>query len=961
MSDAKHFEKTRVALELIGLTPDEQKPLFEVLAGVLHLGEVSLLSNPANDEESLISEGDAGALACVQLLGVTWEALEKALCSRTMRAVNDVYSVPLRKEQAMDCRDALAKAIYSNVFDWLVSSINHSLSDDSNMFNHVGVLDIFGFEHFKHNSFEQFCINYANEKLQQKFTQDVFKTVQIEYEEEGITWNHIEYADNQDVLTVIESKMGIISLLNEELMRPKGNEESFMSKVASLHKEDMAHVIEFPRTSRTEFLIKHYAAPVMYDSVGFLEKHKDALLPDLSELMRSSSKQFISALFEPKPAPKVVATDPNARRKRGGGGALTLSTVGTQFKESLAELMTTIQVTKVHYVRCIKPNSIKSSTTMDQAMVVSQLRCAGVIEAIRISRAAYPNRLQHTDILDKFWLFVPRQGETASEKCELLMEKLKLTTPEQYQMGKTRVYFQLGVLEELEDRRKKFLDAKASYLQGVMKTFTQRIKYLRQLAAIIKLQSVIRCVIAMRRYNTFMNGLVKAQARWRGIEGRKHYAEVRSNHYAVIIQRYVRGFVLRHQYTKVRASIIRVQAMARMKIQRPKYLSALQEEKLQADMVYQLSQLKARLQEEQERNARLQEERNSAATVEVDVQASRAGAAAVSSVVIADAGGMIEKLQEENSKIRTKNEDLKNTVKGLKAEVEKYKSEKEMSHAGLYVKIRQLEDAVREKEKRVTQLEGDNQKLTDQVQDLIANGHVQFEKKTKEKRSIFRTLGSKKEKKEAVLLDSLTGDDDVNGSKTSDVRASNVRHLPKLLPSMNMSKKFWGKSKGENGTDGNDERDSSGNDSQNGTMTSSHTGDSFAGPRNTIVKSMEVGVTGAMTNLKGKMAAVKTMYDTKAARGKRSGSKGDDSERPQLAALNKDRPIRESFNLDALPEVSLPVGWEAKVSRSTGRVYYVNRKLGKSQFERPTLASLKAQKLARQKSVSGPNGAAVQP
>jgi myosin V len=489
-SDAKHFVKTRHALSLIGLNDEAQRPLFEVLAGVLHLGQLNVESNPSNDEESLLPTGDTGALAATKMLGVTWEALEKALCSRTMRAVNEVYSVPLKKELALDCRDALAKAVYANVFDWLVAAINRSLSDDKHMHNHIGVLDIFGFEHFKHNSFEQFCINYANEKLQQKFTQDVFKTVQIEYEEEGIKWNHIEYADNQDVLTVIESKMGIISLLNEELMRPKGNEESFMSKVSSLHKDDMAHVIEFPRTSRTQFLIKHYAAPVMYESVGFLEKHKDSLLPDLSELMRGSSKPFIAALFEPKPEPKVAEAAPvrGGARKRAGGGALTLSTVGTQFKESLAELMTTIQATKVHYVRCIKPNPVKSPREMDQSMVVAQLRCAGVIEAIRIARAAYPNRLQHSEILDKFWHFVPSAGATPSEKCQLLMEKLKLSTPEQYQMGKSRVYFQLGVLEDLEDRRKKFLDAKAIRLQAIMRCFAARIQYRRKLDAIIKLQ-----------------------------------------------------------------------------------------------------------------------------------------------------------------------------------------------------------------------------------------------------------------------------------------------------------------------------------------------------------------------------------------------------------------------------------------------------------------------------------------
>lgn len=944
LSDEKHFNKTREALELVGLSRNDQQPLFEVLAGVLHLGEVQVQSDATDDEKSLIPENDEGATSAIQMLGVTWEALQTALCSRTMRAVNDVYSVPLKKELAMDCRDALAKAIYSNVFDWLVNTINHSLADDGHMVNHVGVLDIFGFEHFKHNSFEQFCINFANEKLQQKFTQDVFKTVQIEYEEEGIVWDHIEYADNQDVLNVIESRMGIISLLNEEVMRPKGNEESFMSKVTSLHKDE-THVIEFPRTSRTEFLIKHYAAPVMYDSVGFLEKHKDSLLPDLSELMRGSSKPFIAKLFESKPEPSEADLEASGNRRKRGG-ALSITTVGTQFKESLTELMATINSTRVHYVRCIKPNPIKSATVMDQNMVVSQLRCAGVIEAIRISRAAYPNRLQHTEILNKFWLFVPSGGHTVEEKCQLLMDKLKLESPRQYQMGKTRVYFQLGVLEELEDRRKKFLDAKATYLQYTMLGFTQRIKYLRKLEAIIKLQSVIRCVIAMRRYNTFLKGLILAQARWRGIQGRKVAADVKSNHYAVIIQRYVRGFVKRHHYVKMRAMVVRVQALVRMMIQRPKYLAALDEKRREADMAYQLQKLKAALHDEQERNAQLQR-RNSLTT---------ADSSAASSVVMADAGGMIETLTDENKKLREKNEDMKVAMKGLKAEIKKFMNDKEVSSAGNHVKLRQLQDTVRDKDKKISQLEADNKKLSEQITKLQTEGVVP-DKKSIPKKSIFRTLGSKKENKprETVLMDSLTGSDDLNRG-SSETRPSE-RHFPRML-SMNVGSRFWNSNKkGDNG-DGLDVSEVEGEDSP---TNSSYT-------RNTIVKSMEVGVTGAMSSLKGRMSVVKGMYDN---RSKRTNSKPEEDANsstsvPSANAVTSksvtvkpvakpaDRPVRESFNLDALPEVSLPVGWEAKVSRSTGRVYYVNRKLGKSQFERPTLASLKALKLARQKSGNAP-------
>ncbi|CEG36782.1 myosin-like protein [Plasmopara halstedii] len=944
LSDEKHFNKTREALELVGLSRDDQQPLFEVLAGVLHLGEVQLQSDPTDDEKSLIPENDGGANSATHMLGVTWEALQTALCSRTMRAANDVYSVPLKKELAMDCRDALAKAIYSNVFDWLVNTINQSLADDGHMANHVGVLDIFGFEHFKHNSFEQFCINFANEKLQQKFTQDVFKTVQIEYEEEGIVWDHIEYADNQDVLNVIESRMGIISLLNEEVMRPKGNEESFMSKVTSLHKDE-THVIEFPRTSRTEFLIKHYAAPVMYDSVGFLEKHKDSLLPDLSELMRGSSKPFIAKLFESKPEPSEADSEASGNRRKRGG-ALSITTVGTQFKESLTELMATINSTRVHYVRCIKPNPIKSATVMDQSMVVSQLRCAGVIEAIRISRAAYPNRLQHTEILDKFWLFVPSGGHTVEEKCQLLMDKLKLESPRQYQMGKTRVYFQLGVLEELEDRRKKFLDAKATYLQYTMLGFTQRIKYLRKLEAIIKLQSVIRCVIAMRRYNMVLKNIIVVQARWRGVQGRKVAADIKSNHYAVIIQRYVRGFVKRHRYVKMRAMVIRVQALVRMTIQRPKYLAALDEKRREADMAYQLHKLKAALQDEQERNAQLQR-RNSLTT---------ADSSAASSVVMADAGGMIETLTDENKKLREKNEDMKAAMKGMKAEIEKFKNDKEVSSAGNHVKVRQLQDTVRDKDKKIAQLEAENTKLTEQIAKLHAEGIVP-DKKSIPKKSIFRTLGSKKEKKprETVLMDSLTGSDDLN-RHSSETRPSE-RHFPRM-PSMSVGSRFWNSNKkGDNG-DGLDVSEVEGEDSPTNSYTT----------RNTIVKSMEVGVTGAMSSLKGRMSVVKGMYDS---RNKRTNSKPEEaanssdsnsstnvvsskSAKVKPVVKPADRPVRESFNLDALPEVSLPVGWEAKVSRSTGRVYYVNRKLGKSQFERPTLASLKAQKLARQKSGPAP-------
>jgi len=460
----------------------------------LHLGEVEIQSKPSNDEESLIAPGNKEAEVASDLFGITVEQLSKALCSRVMTVGGEKLTVFLKKDQAEQCRDALAKATYSNIFDWLVKQINGSLENDSKMKHHIGILDIFGFEHFKHNSFEQFCINYANEKLQQKFTQDVFKTVQIEYEAEGIVWSHIDFADNQDVISLVEDRLGIISLLNDEVMRPKGNDESLVSKLTSIHKEDK-HVIEFPRTSRTQFTIKHYAGAVTYESIGFLEKHKDALLPDLSELMRSSSKRFVAALFESSEPPATKSSSGGGgyggRGGRGGGGALAVANVGTQFKDNLNELMTSIRQTKVHYVRCIKPNRSKSPVEMENDMVVAQLRCAGVIEAIRISRVAYPNRLLLEDLLEKFWVFDSNRRKKEvpfKARCQALMERMQFTSPDQYQIGLTRVYFRFGVLEEMEDKKRKHVEVQALRLQHIMRGFYFRLLYLRKLEAIVKLQ-----------------------------------------------------------------------------------------------------------------------------------------------------------------------------------------------------------------------------------------------------------------------------------------------------------------------------------------------------------------------------------------------------------------------------------------------------------------------------------------
>jgi myosin-5 len=816
--------------------------------------------------------------------------------------------------------------VYARIFDWLVNSINANLSNDTRTSFHIGVLDIFGFEHFKHNSFEQFCINYANEKLQQKFTSDVFKTVQLEYDEEGIAWEHIEFSDNQDVLNVIEDRIGIISMLNEELRKAKSSEQVFVSTISSINKDlYKSSVIEFPKTSRTEFTIKHYAAPVKYEAIGFLEKHKDTLLPDLSELMRASSMTFIQKLFEEQP-PQNESMDVNRHPKqppaRRGQGSLAIQTVGTQFKDSLTELMTSIQGTKVQYVRCIKPNAIKSATEMDHSMVVSQLRCAGVIEAIRISRAAYPNRQTHEEFLAKFCLFVPPGPGTPRDKCEELMIKLKLEAPKQYQMGYTKIYFQLGVLEELENRRKVFLDKKAQFLQRIMRGFIQRIKYLRQYRAIVTLQSVIRCLVAMRRYNTFLRGLICLQARVRGAHGRKVATEVKLHHCAVVLRRYILGYSKCRMYKKKRRLVIRVQARVRMQIQRAKYVVALEEKKLEADMKYQLQKLQKQLQDQRE----------------------------TSQTSNADAGGMIGSLQASNAALKKENEELKAQVSTLKSELSMLQASKEFSSAGVVVKLKQEQEITKSQQKKIDALEKEIKKLKDAKGPdgmVVAGNHI-ANIGSATRRRIFRTLGAKKidvkekNKDGDVMLDSLTNEKDLNnhvgGNNSNNAPSQATAAISGLLAKVPHFKRSTFYRTSEHAVNGDSE------------LGEKHSGFDSKTDSDSISRASVVGtMSGAMSGLKSRsIGIVKNLY---------SGAKVDEKT-PTLEAQDSVTPmvqkkasgvkiLQESFNLDSLPESPLPNGWEAKVSRSNGKVYYVNKSLHITQWDRPTIETLKLMRKAK--------------
>ncbi|OQS02165.1 myosin [Thraustotheca clavata] len=440
-----------------------------------------------------------------------------------MTTRGETFTIPLKQDQAFDLRDAFAKGIYSKLFDWLVGRINIAICSTKNVKSHIGLLDIFGFESFDHNGFEQLCINYANEKLQQKFNSDIFKTVQTEYIEEGIPLDLVTFEDNQPILDLIEGKLGIVDMLNETGLQPKGDDRMFVNKVNESFADHKNY--EKIRTNPMQFKIIHYAGDVTYDGTKFLDKNKDTLPSDLMELLASSQSSFIRDVF-PELAANNNTKDKNSKRRQG---FLVGNTIAGSFRRQLSELMDEISKTATQYVRCIKPNSNKSATEFNRHMVVDQLRCAGVIAAIRISRAAFPNRLSLKEFTSRFAIICPSKLRKAAPEAMILglLEILGITEKSthntRFAIGRTKVYFSSGLLQHLEDQRAVVLRQYATCIQARMRGYVVRKRYLVMRQSAVRVQTIYRMHVFKKQYKCMKRGAIGLQKRARGFQARKRY------------------------------------------------------------------------------------------------------------------------------------------------------------------------------------------------------------------------------------------------------------------------------------------------------------------------------------------------------------------------------------------------------------------------------------------------------
>jgi len=678
-SDGDRWQTTIDALALIGISGSKLKDLMRTICTVMQLGNLTFDVDPTNDDGSIVSStGELEKLS--ELMGVKKEDIQKALTFRTIFAAKESYSVPIRAAMAKDGCDAFAKEIYQQVFNWLVHEINqatcaelnYSDAGDVAQYGTIGLLDIFGFESFQVNRFEQFCINYANETLQQKYNMDIFKSVQDEYLYEGIELNDITFVDNSHVVNLIEGRMGLIAVLNEECIRPNGKDSSFVLKTKAMHKEEKC-MINHPLHSPTEFAISHYAATVKYDATFFVQKNTDKLPHDLVNCACMSSNELINCSL--KPPPQVKGANSSSRKS-------SVMTVSTKFRSQLKSLMNNIGRTRSRYIRCIKPNPEKVPKETDLHYSMQQLRCAGVVAAVTISRVAFPNRLTHATVLERFGCLTAKStSEKTQEKVEVfnlmttLLSEFKIEAntgggggTSVFACGKSRVYFKAGALEHLESKRVAKLAVLATTLQRMVRGYTRKSSFKKQKVACVSIQCQGRRRIARKTLLRACVAVTSISSWIRRVFAKAELISLRKEKACTILQARYRTCRAEKAFMKARSCAIEIQRIWLGAIQRPRYRDLLEEAQEDARVNSKLSGLQKRLAAAemkwiQSEKARIEAEKRATASSTGEEKKEEN-----SHSLLDESTQMLEYLQKQVFELRAKNFLLRNDLSEVKTE-----------------------------------------------------------------------------------------------------------------------------------------------------------------------------------------------------------------------------------------------------------------------------------------------------
>uniref|UniRef100_A0A8C2ZY51 Myosin VC n=1 Tax=Cyclopterus lumpus TaxID=8103 RepID=A0A8C2ZY51_CYCLU len=688
VDDKKDMEETRKTFSLLGLKEDFQSDVFKVLAAILHLGNVNIRNSGAG--KSSVPPSDPHLAFFCELLSVSAEGLGRWLCHRRLVLLAETVVKPLPIERAVNARDALAKQIYAHLFDCIIKRINSALQVPGQQHAFIGVLDIYGFETFDINSFEQFCINYANEKLQQQFNLHVFKLEQEEYMREDIPWTLIDFYDNQPVIDLIEAKMGILDLLDEECLFPQGTDQSWLQKLFNYL--DSSPLFEKPRLSNEAFVIQHFADKVEYQCTGFLEKNRDTLYEELVDIMRVSKFPFLANFFREQKQSSVTRKGVQVRPARPAvkpANKQLRTSVGDKFCSSLSLLMETLNATTPHYVRCIKPNDEKLPFEYDSRRVVQQLRACGVLETIRISAQSYPSRWTYNEFYSRYSILMSHQEADLNDKkqtCKDVLQRL-IQDPNQYKFGRTKIFFRAGQVAYLEKLRLDRLRGACVTIQKHVRGWSQRRKYLRMREgwAALVIQKYWRGYRMTQIFQVVRLASITIQAYTRGWRARKRYkkvCEMMEEQKALILQKYTRAWLARRRFQTMRRLVLNMPVSLQNKENRGlmERLSSLAN--FHSQTIDRLQGLEAKLAKSTSQQAsveaREKKTKEDASLVSLEVDAKNLNGTVESTSSGANIGLTDEmtfgRIAENNAEIQR--QDYENEVETLKVEIKRLKEER---------------------------------------------------------------------------------------------------------------------------------------------------------------------------------------------------------------------------------------------------------------------------------------------
>uniref|UniRef100_A0A7S3L5G5 Myosin motor domain-containing protein n=1 Tax=Amphora coffeiformis TaxID=265554 RepID=A0A7S3L5G5_9STRA len=595
-SDESGFEYTLKAMRRLGWSEETIDEVLKLVAGLLHLGQISF--NQVEKDGMDIAEVANDKLVgyASRLLGVDAEKLKVALTERIIVARGQEIRTNLTPDKAVDARDALAKTIYGALFLWVVDQVNASIGwkNDSDIRSSCGVLDIFGFECFAVNSFEQLCINYTNEALQQQFNQFIFKLEQAEYSAENIEWAFIEFPDNQDCLDTIQApKVGVLAMLDDECRLPKGSDRNFAKRMFDQYlPEKNMTVSENTRFHATNvqkaksiFCIRHFAGLVAYTAeTNFMEKNKDEIPLTAQTLFETAPSQLIQDTYAVQQRENLGRAAAEAKTSKQPKS----KTVGQQFKEQLSSLIDSVQKTDPHYIRCIKPNDAAKPLQMTRKRTTEQLRYGGVLEAVRVARAGYPVRLVHTGFYQRYRMLLPTvaedklpwsmEGKDAQQLCVRLVdavleegEKQKAATANGPLDPKEQGITRSEKIRRMQNQPIPMSFPKADVQLGKTKVFMRKHPHdcleahrvFHQHASATVVQCWARGLAKQRTLYIIQDAVQTIQRCYRGSKGRERWTVLRQAQAGLLLTKVFRMLIVWRRFNRSRQGTIRFQGIVR--------------------------------------------------------------------------------------------------------------------------------------------------------------------------------------------------------------------------------------------------------------------------------------------------------------------------------------------------------------------------------------------------------------